>query len=78
VLGLSVTPCLLAWAGVFAPFPWPYAFLLGAFAIVLRFDLALVRDGLAPAWYPALRLPLTAGVAVALVSALLHGLVAGG
>ena len=78
VLATSVVPCLIAWAGVFAPFPWPYAFLLAAFALVLRFDLALVRDGLAPAWYPLLRLPLTAGVGVALLSGLLHGVVAGG
>jgi hypothetical protein len=77
VLGTSVVPCLVAWAGVFAPFPWPYPFLLAAFALVLRFDLALVRDGLAPAWYPLLRLPLTAAVAVALLSGLIHGLVAG-
>jgi hypothetical protein len=77
VLATSVVPCLVAWAGVFAPFPWPYAFLLAAFALVLRFDLALVRDGLAPGWYPLLRLPLSAAVAVALLSGLIHGLVAG-
>jgi len=77
VLGTSVIPSLIAWAGVFAPFPWPYAFLLAAFALVLRFDLALVREGLAPGWYPQLRLPLTAGVAVALLSGLIHGVVAG-
>jgi hypothetical protein len=77
VLASSVIPCLVAWVGVFAPFPWPYAFLLAAFALVLRFDLALVRDGLAPAWYPRLRLPLSAAVGVALVSGLIHGVVAG-
>ena len=77
VLAIAVVPCLVAWAGVFAPFPWPYAFLLTAFALVLRFDLRLVRDGLAPAWYPFLRLPLTAAVAVALLSGLLHGVVHG-
>jgi hypothetical protein len=78
VLGLSVVPCLVAWLGVFAPFPWPYAFLLAAFALVLRFDLALVREGLAPRWYPMLRLPLTAAVAVALLSGLIHGVLARG
>jgi len=78
VLATSVVPCLVAWAGVFAPFPWPYAFLLAAFALVLRFDLALVRDGLAPRWYPLLRLPLTAAVGVALLSGLIHGILAGG
>ena len=77
VLGIAVVPCLIAWAGVFAPFPWPYAFLLAAFALVLRFDLRLVADGLAPAWYPFLRLPLTAAVAVALLSGLLHGVLHG-
>jgi len=76
VLATSVVPCLLAWAGVFPPFPWPYAFLLAAFALVLRFDLALVRDGLAPGWYPMLRLPLTAAVGVTLVSGLIHGILA--
>ena len=78
VLATSVVPCLVAWAGVFAPFPWPYAFLLAAFALVLRFDLALVRDWLAPRWYPLLRLPLTAAVGVALLSGLIHGILAGG
>jgi hypothetical protein len=78
VLGVSVVPCLVAWAGVFAPFPWPYAFLLTAFALVLRFDLRLVQEDLAPRWYPMLRLPLTAAVAVALLSGLLHGILARG
>ncbi len=73
VLGLAVVPTLIAWASAFTPFPWPYAFLLVAFAMVLRYDLKLVDDGLAPAWYPQLRFPLTAAVAVALISALLHG-----
>lgn len=74
VLAVSVVPALVAWAGVFSPFPWPYAFLLAAFAMVLRFDLKLVREGLAPAWYPQLRLPLSAAVMVALASASLHGI----
>lgn len=77
VLATAVVPALVAWLGAFTPFPWPYAFLLATFALVLRFDLRLVGDGLAPAWYPQLRLPLTAGVMVSLASALLHGLVAG-
>ncbi len=77
VLGLSVVPALIAWIGPFTPFPWPYAFILVAFVMVLRFDLKLVRQGLAPAWYPQLRLPLTAGVIVALGAALLHGVLAG-
>jgi hypothetical protein len=77
VLGISVVPSLVAWAGVFAPFPWPYAFLLTAFALVLRFDVRLVQDGLAPVWYPQLRLPLTAAVGVALLSGLIHGILAG-
>ena len=78
ILSMSVVPALVAWGGAFSPFPWPYAFLLAAFAMVLSFDLTLVREGRAPAWYPQLRLPLTAGVGVALASGLLHGAIMGG
>ncbi len=78
ILGMSVVPALVVWIGAFSPFPWPHAFLLVAFAMVLRFDLKLVREGLAPPWYPQLRFPLTAAVGVSIGSALLHGFLARG
>ncbi|MEO1091612.1 MAG: DUF3429 domain-containing protein [Pseudomonadota bacterium] len=74
VLALSVAPALIAWVGALTPFPWPFAFLMVAFALVLRVDFRLVRDGLAPRWYPVLRGPLTAGVLVCLAGALIHAL----
>lgn len=70
VLGISVLPALVAWAAAMAPFPLPYLGLIMAFILVLRVDSVLTREGLAPAWYPKLRRPLTYIVVASLVIAL--------
>ena len=41
--------------------------LAGAFAAMLLVDLLASRSGQAPAWYPALRWPLTIAVAASLI-----------
>ena len=74
VLGPSVAPPLIAWLGALAPFPWQYPALMAAFLLVVGVDLRLARAGVAPAWYPLLRVPLTAGVLVALLGAMAHAL----
>ena len=72
VLSQSVVPALVAWVAVLLPFPFPYVGLVVAFALVLAVDFRLVRSGTAPSWWPLLRVPLTSGVLVALLGALLH------
>lgn len=72
VLAQSVVPALIAWFGILLPFPFPYIALAAAFLVVVAVDFRLVRAGLAPDWYPRLRVPLTAGVLVALGGGLLH------
>lgn len=74
VLGQSVVPALVAWIGVLGPFPWQYPALMVAFLLVVWVDLRLARQGVAPTWYPLLRVPLTAGVLVCLVGAMAHAL----
>jgi hypothetical protein len=76
VLAQSVVPALVAWFGVLLPFPYPYVGLIAAFVLVVLVDFRLVAERIAPAWYPLLRVPLTAGVLVALVGGLLHVLLA--
>ncbi|MGF1500690.1 MAG: DUF3429 domain-containing protein [Paracoccaceae bacterium] len=64
----SVVPALYAWAvaGALAP-PWSLALLALGFVALLGADVALTRAGGAPAWWPRLRWPLTAGAAVSLL-----------
>lgn len=66
-LGVSTAPALLGWAalasGVTAAL-WASA--LGLVALFAA-DVSLTRAGGAPAWWPALRLPLTAGAAASLL-----------
>lgn len=76
-LGLSVVPALIAWASLIpALVPrWLDAAILVqmvTFAGVFLGDLRAVRDGLAPAWYPSLRKPLTVVVILALGASLLR------
>ncbi|MFW5681304.1 MAG: DUF3429 domain-containing protein [Pseudomonadota bacterium] len=75
VLGQSVVPPLIAWFGVLGPFPWQYPALILAFLLVVWVDLRLVREDLAPGWYPLLRIPLTACVVVSLAGAMIHAFV---
>jgi hypothetical protein len=65
--GGSVVPPLLGWVALLLP-PLPGLLLFAAsFAGLYAFDLREVRAGRAPDWYPALRLPLTALVVLALL-----------
>ncbi|MGB0682311.1 MAG: DUF3429 domain-containing protein [Magnetovibrionaceae bacterium] len=61
-LTLSVIPSLVAWVALLVPVE-PAFFLLGAsFLIWLGVDWITSRHEEAPAWYPALRVPLTSAV----------------
>ena len=70
-LGWSVLPALIAWIAVLLPPLQGYLVIALAFAILLVGDLLAVRKGLAPAWYPRLRVPLTTLVLPCLVTAAL-------
>jgi len=65
--GGSVVPPLVGWVALLLP-PVPGLLLFAAaFAGLYAFDLREARAGRAPGWYPALRLPLTAMVVLALL-----------
>ncbi len=68
-LGLSVLPALIAW---FASLTNPminYSILIVTFVGLCLFDGRMVKAGKAPAWYPRLRIPLTAVVVISLILA---------
>jgi hypothetical protein len=70
-LGGSVAPALIAWVGLLlAPVPGLLV-TAAAFAVLLLGDLLAVRQGWAPAWYPRLRVPLTAAVVICLITSTL-------
>ncbi|MEL6316955.1 MAG: DUF3429 domain-containing protein, partial [Pseudomonadota bacterium] len=70
-LGLSVLPALLAWAALWgAPALGAQAaaaVLAAGFVALYLWDVAGARRGETPAWWPALRFPLTIGATAALV-----------
>ncbi len=70
-LGLSVVPSLLAWVALLLPPPGGLLLLAAAIAAMLVPDRRATAAGQAPAWYPALRLPLSAAAAGALLLAAL-------
>jgi hypothetical protein len=70
-LGLSIVPALLAWAALLLPAPGGLLLLAMAIAAMLLLDRRATASGQAPAWYPALRLPLSAAAAIALLAATL-------
>ncbi len=70
-LGLSVVPSLVGWLALlvaslqaFGPALW---LLAGAFVALLPGDLLAADRGLAPDWYPRLRVPLTVIVVASLI-----------
>ncbi|MEM6441025.1 MAG: DUF3429 domain-containing protein [Pseudomonadota bacterium] len=66
-LVVSVAPALLAWAALsLSPAAAAVICALGLIALFAA-DLSLTRAGGAPAWWPALRLPLTAGASASLL-----------
>ncbi len=71
-LALSVVPALVGWVSLALAPMTSFVVLIVAFAALYVGDRRAVRLGLAPTWYPRLRLPLTVIVIVSLVvSALL-------
>lgn len=68
-LTLSVLPALYAWPLLFAADPQRTALLAVGFLGLYAADVSLTRRGGAPAWWPRLRLPLTAGAAGSLLVA---------
>ncbi|MEO1776520.1 MAG: DUF3429 domain-containing protein [Pseudomonadota bacterium] len=70
---VSVLPALYAWPVMLMIDPWRPALLALGFVALLAADIGLTRTGGAPAWWTALRWPLSLGAA----GALLLGAVAG-
>lgn len=68
-LVLSVVPSLVGWAALLLPSGSDFLLLACAFAAMFVIDLRTSQSGLAPAWYPKLRLPLT----VVVIASLLFG-----
>jgi hypothetical protein len=72
-LGLSVVPSLLGWVALLLPSQvLGYSVLLTAFALLCVVDGRAAKRGLAPDWYPALRVPLTTVVVACLIGAALR------
>ena len=68
----SVVPAVAAWLAMLLKPALALGALLVLFPAIFVRDQAAVRAGLAPAWYPSLRLPLTVLVMVALAASLLR------
>ncbi len=68
-LGLSVTPALIGWLALLVPRGPGLVLLAVTFTALLAIDLVAVRRGMAPAWYPRLRWPLTCIVVACLLLA---------
>mgnify|MGYP005838921109 CR=1 FL=1 len=66
---LSVVPALLGWAALLLGGRLGLLLLAATFIGLLLLDLATTRSGVAPPWYPALRVPLTAVVVASLLLA---------
>ncbi|MEM7121454.1 MAG: DUF3429 domain-containing protein [Pseudomonadota bacterium] len=68
-LGLSVVPSLIAWLALLLPALAGLPLLAVAFIAAYVGDRRAGQRGLAPAWYPRLRLPLTVVVVASLLAA---------
>ena len=68
-LGLSTIPALVGWLATLVPFGMAVALLIGAFIALFAYDNWAATQGWTPAWYPRLRLQLTAAVVAALALA---------
>lgn len=65
---VSVLPALLAWFAILLSPPAVAMLIMAAgFCALLAFDIMTVRSGVAPAWYPVLRFPLTIVVTLSLI-----------
>ncbi|MBI1386787.1 MAG: DUF3429 family protein [Rhizobiales bacterium] len=72
-LAISVLPALAAFGLSLLPAGSALLGLAGAFVALLGYDVWAARAGMAPAWYPALRLQLTGAVVVCLLAASAFG-----
>jgi len=70
---ISTAPALAAFGASFLPAPYALAGLALGFIALLAYDLAAARRGVAPGWYPALRVQLTSAVVLCLSAALVLG-----
>lgn len=77
-LGASVVPALLAWFALSIPPAAGLVVMAVGFAGVYVLDVRAVAAGMAPAWYPRLRVPLTAAVLACLGIAMAGVLLRGG
>ena len=66
-LGLSVVPPLVGWVALALSPMTSFVVLIIMFAVLYIADTRAARLGLAPAWYPHLRLPLTVIVVLSLI-----------
>ena len=65
----SVMPSIVAWLALLGPTEIGLYALAFALTTMLAFDIWAARHGWAPAWYPALRWPLSIGAVIALLVA---------
>jgi len=65
----SVLPSLIGWVALLMPATQGLTVMALAFVLLLLGDLAAVKRGWAPAWYPKLRMPLTTVVVICLLIA---------
>ncbi len=65
----SVIPSLIAWLALLMPVTQGLTVMALAFLLLFAGDLIAVKRGWAPAWYPRLRMPLTAVVTFCLLAA---------
>lgn len=68
-LGGSVVPSLVGWVALLLPMVSGLVVLAAAFAAMLAIDWRAARRGVVPAWYPALRLPLSLAAIASLLLA---------
>ena len=65
----SVIPSLVAWLALLMPVTQGLTVMAIAFLLLFLGDIIAVKRGWAPAWYPRLRMPLTAVVTLCLLTA---------
>jgi hypothetical protein len=67
-LGLSVVPSLVGWVALALAPMTSFAVLIIAFVALYTADMCAAHLGLAPSWYPRLRLPLTVIAVLSLIT----------
>jgi hypothetical protein len=67
-LVIAIVPSLAGWAGLLLPQTAGLLLLSTSFVAMFALDLLASANGIFPRWYPALRLPLSAGATVCLLA----------